>query len=111
MDGLCRAVRLAVLLSGSSRQYWLSLQSSFITDEIWFTVDRAHRIYLRFKEITVYPNSFAGLLAREKSCHDRPMGIETCRDIRGSYPDLTWWTVCFPGTVFQEDLSKRWSFE
>jgi hypothetical protein len=64
MDGLCHDVRLPVLLSGSSRQCWLGLQSNFITDEIWFTGDQAHRIYLRLKEITVYPNSFASLLAR-----------------------------------------------
>jgi hypothetical protein len=63
MDGLCHDERLLVLLSDSSRQYWPGLQSSFITDEIWFAADQAYRIYLRLKEITVYPNSFAGLLA------------------------------------------------
>jgi len=64
MGGLCHDVRLLVLLSGSLRQYWLGLQSNFITDEIWCAVDQAHRTYLRLKEITVYPNSFAGLLTR-----------------------------------------------
>jgi hypothetical protein len=35
------------------------------------------------------------------------MGVEACGNIRGSNPDFTWWTVCFPGTGFREDLSER----